>query len=761
MTPNGNEIAIEIGGTFPAAGDEIAINIGGQPDATVDCNIAAIVGTASSTDTATPGQFDPANVLDGNLQVGWTGDGSQQSSVALHIDLGSAFEIIRYRIGANDVVSQATTEPPEAWTFEGSADAISWTELDAQTGQTLTKGEFTDFEITAAEFRYFRIVITAPNVPHIGELELIARCLPALEPAAASVAVAGQAAELAEAALIPAPASIVIAGQQAALADAALIPAPAHVVIAGQPATLTSPGLRPAPADIIIEAQTPALLSAGLRPAPADVVIEPIPPDLSPPVEQLIPGPADIVIAGQPVTLAAEALRPGPADIVAAGQQPVLLQQDLLLLVRRTRQIPYTDRLPLRLSSEWGNFDDVVPVPFRYGAVTGELIAFSANRTLWVWADHACLSIDAVTIGGLPVGNWRWYNGTDETGHAVCFVEFAEPVDLGVTPVACGRGRMSAAGALITNPADVVMDIRAAIAGQTVPPQQMLDFRFACAAADINIAGTVGDDRMSLQGQITEIISSIDGLWSPDMTSFAVLADAPGAPRAVIGRLDGGRVLADSDLDQIINRLTLAYAHDHDGATRSITMSAPDSIDDYGLRQDSIDAPWIHSPALAERTVKQILQRRARPGWRISINEISSDLAIGDTVEVAAPALPVAGDMLITSASRSVQARTVIIGGMLHAVPVPRTSLVSVASKFAASASAGATLSTQGDERVLTILDSSNQPVASAQVTLNGEFTRLTDSGGRVSFPSSLMPPGEHSLLIRGTGIEFEITVTV
>jgi len=62
---------------------------------------------------------------------------------------------------------------------------------------------------------------------------------------------------------------------------------------------------------------------------------------------------------------------------------------------------------------------------------------------------------------------------------------------------------------------------------------------------------------------------------------------------------------------------------------------------------------------------------------------------------------------------------------------------------------------------VITVTDDAGTPIAGAQCRLDGSLTRVTDGAGRVSFPLSAMPPGQHYIDVIAVGFApFRLTVT-
>lgn len=63
---------------------------------------------------------------------------------------------------------------PKAWTFEGSDDFTTWTELDTQENQTWTKGNWNEYPIeNTTAYRYYRLKVTAVTgtAVYIAEIE--------------------------------------------------------------------------------------------------------------------------------------------------------------------------------------------------------------------------------------------------------------------------------------------------------------------------------------------------------------------------------------------------------------------------------------------------------------------------------------------------------------------------------------------------------------------------------------------------------------
>lgn len=191
---------------------------------------------------------------------------------------------------------------------------------------------------------------------------------------------------------------------------------------------------------------------------------------------------------------------------------------------------PYSADLPLRSTAVWGAFRDLRLIPHRYGDTAGELLPYDEGRLLFVWCDHASVSVRDVMIDGQSVFNWQWRNGQDSTGRSVTFVEFTSPVDEGAVATAAGQAKADTrTGALITNPADVLYDILAGIAGHDVDTGDVDLFRAECAARGLSVAGSIGD-QVSTQRAAATVCASVGAVFCPTMEGIARRSSEQVAP---------------------------------------------------------------------------------------------------------------------------------------------------------------------------------------------------------------------------------------
>lgn len=424
---------------------------------------------------------------------------------------------------------------------------------------------------------------------------------------------------------------------------------------------------------------------------------------------------------------------------------------------------PLSAPIPLRSSTEWHTFRDAVPIPQRYGNTGGALIQYNEERTQFVWAGHACIAVDDVLAGGLSVSGWEFGNTTDSAGQPVAMVEFAQPQDEGVELVARGRGKPHpTTGQLMTNPADVVLDVLANLAGRNVAAADLATFRRECEQMELEVGGSI-ESADSVQSIVRSIVESVGAIYCADMPGIARVWPG-GAAGAPLLRIVDGKATASCNLDDLANDLTIRYAYESAGPRASVQLDAPDLIAVHGRHADTMEVKWITSSRVAVSVGTRILQQRARPVYAIEVPSART-LQVGNTVTIAHPGLPVSGAHLILSRSVDLDNDTCSIGLRIPCGDIPAVRLVRQSAASESQQYTSATVVTQGSERVLTLLDDrpGNPPIVAAQVTLDGGTQiRFTDAAGRVSFPVSSMPPGPHRLDVLtadGRSLIFEITI--
>lgn len=422
----------------------------------------------------------------------------------------------------------------------------------------------------------------------------------------------------------------------------------------------------------------------------------------------------------------------------------------------------FTDPLPLRTTAAWAGFRAVRVIPHRYGATAGELIQYDQARQLFVWADHAVQTIDRVTVDEINASGWRWYNGADSTGKPCAFVEFTQPVDAGAIPRASGRGKLHRdTGRLITNPALILADVLITIAGMDYADTDLDDFRAECDRLGIIAAGSISE-AATVQTTLAGICAGVGAAFGVDVHGLARVFPGGALDSYVAATIAPPiEINAACALESLATELAVDYAYADGQPTASITIDAPDQVATYGRRPLRVTAGWVGNSRVAYDLAVRILQWRSRPRWSLSATGLVARIRPGQTVAVNHPHAGFTGSALVRSSTYDILTGRSAIELDYAVGQLPRVRLIQTSSQHQDSQYAGATIQTQGSERIITITDQAGKPIANARVVLDGVTARYSDAGGRVSFPVSLMPRGPHTLDITAGDTSLTVDVIV
>ena len=210
----------------------------------------------------------------------------------------------------------------------------------------------------------------------------------------------------------------------------------------------------------------------------------------------------------------------GPPDFsgIVTG---VVMGPTVTLEMQAGNRLPLSDLVPLRRTTVWGSYRTDAAIPICYGTVTVAPVAYDAENTAFVAADHPCLSVIEVFRDNVSETAWSWRNEADSTGTTVCLVRLNEPLQSNERlTVRLSGVRDPATGTLITNPADVAWDFltRCGI------PQTRADldsFRASCAALGLSVARVIDDGRQTVRTVLDDLFQSIGAVWSGGMTGLA------------------------------------------------------------------------------------------------------------------------------------------------------------------------------------------------------------------------------------------------
>lgn len=404
-----------------------------------------------------------------------------------------------------------------------------------------------------------------------------------------------------------------------------------------------------------------------------------------------------------------------------------------------------TDYVPLRKTTDWFAFRAPLAIPQRYAQASGALLQYDQAGLQYVWADHASETIDTVYVARLPVTNWRFDNVLDTAGKVVSMVTFNAPPDPTAELTAKGYGKLHPlTGQRMTNPAEIIWDLLNNVCGIATTRAQLYAFRVACAKAGIVIGGSVDDAEVSIQSQVREIADAIAAVFCSD--SYSLLQLFPGGPLTAVRETLDSRfeLTATGQLQDIINDTTLNFDFLNGNAQQSLEMIVPSSIAKYGKKKNSVDSKWIHDLRVAYNVAQRYLQQASRTVANVTIDKIKTPLIVGDFVNLTHPVFPSTVPVMVLGRTRNLTEDTTQVQVQVPIGAVPTVALIRSSTAFTPIQFASLTVNTQGNNRVITLLNEDGSPIINAAVTLDAEITHYTDSSGVVLFTVQQMPAGNH-----------------
>lgn len=414
---------------------------------------------------------------------------------------------------------------------------------------------------------------------------------------------------------------------------------------------------------------------------------------------------------------------------------------------------PLSDNVPLRTSAVWGGWKDVRVIPWAWGQVTLQPLQYSDDQRLFVLADHPIAGVDEVKRDDVPIQAYAWRNGVDSTGHAVAFLELAQPLADGERLSATLRGRMHpATGRLLQTPAEILHDLLANLARAPVQWADLDDYR--TATQELVLGGLLADNAVSIRSAVDALMQSCGGAWAAAMPGIAIawppLPDAA-APALRVDVLNASDVQAATQATGIYTVLRVLYDYDHalGRYRRAIQLQAPDAVKEYGTLELEWPAPWLRTPRHAEQLGQRMLAWLARPRWRVTWRQSSSGVATGAWVDVQHPLSPIAGRHRLLNARLDLSAASLECEIEAPVGPAPAIETMRLSTAFDPLIQPGITVEIGANEIIFTASDEQGQPLAGAKITLDGGLSRIADSAGRVSFPAAR---GRHVLRIEAKG---------
>lgn len=414
----------------------------------------------------------------------------------------------------------------------------------------------------------------------------------------------------------------------------------------------------------------------------------------------------------------------------------------------------WTTPLPLRTNADLGVFRDVQPLPWRYGrAVPGSCIRLGPSGKLWLWADHASERISSVQVDGQDYGAWQWRNDVDAGGNPITVITTADEIDEGAELVATGDGmRDSQSGALIVNPADVVLDV-CRRAGYAITRGDLVEFRAECLARGLEVSGSI--DSGTLQQTMVSLADSVHAVFARELPGLMRLH-----PRATAAVVIPARdtPTARASRDAIATRLRIRYALEDGRPRASLEVRAPGVEVLRGVSSADVTLPWVRDARVAADVATRLLADRSRVSYIIPCADQSRRIVPGSVASVTVAKLGLSGDATITASRIDEDGSTPTM--LLRIGAAPTITIAAQSSAYTPDQYTGATVATTGDTRQITITGPDGRPIVGARCTLDGSIVRTSNSAGVVEYPASVMPRGPHTILVEQAGMN-PITITV
>jgi len=316
---------------------------------------------------------------------------------------------------------------------------------------------------------------------------------------------------------------------------------------------------------------------------------------------------------------------------------------------------PMSDRLPIRSTTEWGDYSNVRAIPLPYGRVTLTPIQYDAGRTQFVVSDGAIAGVDQVTIDGSITAGWDFRNTVDLGGKVVGMLTFIQPVEASADIAVSLRGRVHpVTGALMETPDQIIWDLLTNVCGLGINPAALDAFR--SEVVGLAIGGVVNDPTRTIRAQVDQIIASIGGAWSVAADGIASIwpfvDDALVPTRAKCDRLTMVDLSSRASHDAMINVIRINYDYDWSAGEHKKTVQIEDaeSIKRYGRLEKEWDAGWLHLERQARALGDRLIESLAVPRWTLTWEDDAIGVLPGDWIEITNQASPIAGRQRVLAA---------------------------------------------------------------------------------------------------------------
>ena len=316
---------------------------------------------------------------------------------------------------------------------------------------------------------------------------------------------------------------------------------------------------------------------------------------------------------------------------------------------------PMSDRLPIRSTTEWGEFENVRAIPMPYGRVTLEPIRYDGSNTLFVVSDGAIAGVDQVTVDGEITAGWTFRNSVDLAGRVVGMLSFVQPVRQDAKIAVTLRGRVHpATGALMETPDQILWDLLTNVCKLGIEPSALDAFR--SEVIGLVIGGVVTDANRTIRAQIDEIVGSLGGAWSVAADGLAALwpfvDDASAPTRTRCDKLTMVDLSARTLHDTMANVVRIKYDYDWSAGEHKKTVQIEDaeSIKRYGRLEKEWDAGWLHLERQARALGDRLIATLAAPRWTVTWEDDAINVMPGDWIEIDNQAAPITGRQRVLAA---------------------------------------------------------------------------------------------------------------
>lgn len=335
---------------------------------------------------------------------------------------------------------------------------------------------------------------------------------------------------------------------------------------------------------------------------------------------------------------------------------------------------PMSDKMPLRQTTEWGQFEDVRTIPIPYGRTTLEAIPYDAAGLIWVVADGAIAGVDSVTVADVEILAWTWKNGVDRAGKTVAFLTLATPA--AEPPAVTLRGRIHPQrGTLIELPDEILWDLLTNVCGLGIAPAAFDAWR--SEVVGLPLGGVLDRADITIRAQVDQILQSCGGAWSIAADGIAALwpfVDDDTPTRVDATRFTATDLTPETHHTELVNVLRVRYAYDWAKGEPTQTYPAKDaeSIRLYGRLEADWDAGWLRLERQAQALGDRLVAALARPRWTVTWTAPDITARPGDWADITHPASPITGRHRLISAEPDTTAlRTVLIAQGIGTPPTP------------------------------------------------------------------------------------------